>query len=249
VGKIESEIITQLTCTSTELTDFEGKLCNTNYVAPQILKDIDSNAYRKTIYDTLYFSGYDDTFLKLGKPVVDTNLYQVARIASQRKRLTRILTFNYDDVLETILERYFRGITYNSRYKGSRNNLSAPNIEAVHSHGFLPFHGKTRKHDLVFSSYEYMESYRRSNSYARKMLSEQLKRVNILIGNSLTDYEEQKVFYINHNSNLSHYDYLFLRRHTEDWMNYYIYIYFIKMGVIPVFFDTFDTMNAYLKRI
>lgn len=249
VNNIESEIINRLTCTSKELKDFEGDLCNTNYIAPQILMDMDSNVYRKTIYDTLYKGGYNPAFSNLSKPIDNTNLYQVARIAAHRKRPTQILTFNYDDVLETLIASFFKGTTYNSAYKGSRKPLSTPNIEVVHSHGFLPLHGKTRKHDLVFSSYEYMEAYRRSNSYARKKLSEQLKHTNILVGNSLADYEEQKVFYINHQRNLSHYDYLFLRKHTKDWMNHYIYIYFIKMGVIPVFFDTFDTMNTYLKAL
>ena len=37
-----------------ELIKFEAKMLNTNYIAPQILKDLDNNIYYKTIYNVLY---------------------------------------------------------------------------------------------------------------------------------------------------------------------------------------------------
>lgn len=144
----------------------------------------------------------------------------------------------------------FPATKYISEYNSSKNKLGIPHVTVSHSHGFFPSVVATSTpHSIVLSCYEYMEGY--LNGYAKKKLRSQLKHSNIIIGNSMADYEEQKVFYSNHRRNRAHFDFIFLKSNgTENlWMDRYQTIYFIKMGVIPVFFSDFDEMNGYLKRL
>lgn len=250
VNDIKDATTTSIGCSDEELKDLETALCNTNYIAPQILKDHDQVIYRKTIYNSLYNQGYKPSLTdsERNSEISNTNLYQIARIASSQNNTTKVLTFNYDDVLETLLGNSFKNIKYHSVYKRSRSPKEVVDVEIIHSHGFMPFES-LGKNELVFSSFEYMEAYRRANSYARKKLIEQLKQTNLIIGNSLSDYEEQKVFFANHKSCLSHYDYMLAKRKKESWMNLYLTIYFLKMGVIPIFFNEFSDINDFLKRV
>lgn len=231
------------------LIDFENTMSNTNYIAPQILKDLDAKAYYDVIYNNLYSAFRLDDTKRVNKPSIeDTTLYQVARIISKRSNIN-VLTFNYDNVLELVLDCNFK-LPVNSVYKGSRYNDYI--ISIVHSHGFYPYGqaGEKYAHSIVFSCYEYMNGYLNPATYARKKLNEQIMHPCILIGNSLSDYEEQKVFYLHHKRYLSHYSFLFTTISIDDpWMDIYKSIYFLKMGVIPVFFVNYKEMIEYLKLL
>jgi hypothetical protein len=96
-----------------------------------------------------------------------------------------------------------------------------------------------------------MNTYLSPRAYARKQLNEQLKFTNILLGNSLSDYEEQKVFFAHHERYLSRFNYIFTTYNSSSnaWMDRYKTIYYLKMGVIPVFFSDYIVMNNFLKRL
>ena len=234
------------------LLNLEKAMSNTNYIAPQILKDLDLKVYYKTIYDSLYDKfNISKTYLTIDSSIEDTTLYQVARIVSKQKEGTQVLTFNYDNVFELVLENSF-GLTPESIYYKSKKKSDAP-IYVIHSHGFFPYspQKKLNPHSIVFSSYEYMNGYLNSVSYARNKLNEHIYIPNILIGNSLSDYEEQKVFFLHHKKYPSHYSFLFTVKsnETDSWMDVYKTIYYIRLGVIPVFFNSFPEMVDYLKSI
>ncbi len=232
-----------------ELVEFEKKMSNTNYIAPQILKDLDSNEYYDAIYSNLYSSfNANDTDRSLNPSIEDTTLYQVARIIAT-KNDSSVLTFNYDNVLEQVLGRNFATPFWSSYYKSKRKS----GIPIIHSHGFYPYgaSGSKHAHSIIFSCFEYMNGYLKSGSYARTKLYEHIKRPCILIGNSLSDYEEQKVFFLHHRVYLSQFSYMFTTKSpaSDRWMDIYKSIYFFKMGVIPVFFDDFPQMIKYLKKL
>lgn len=235
------------------LVDFEKKMLNTNYIAPQILKDMDPCIYESAIYQNLYFAFDPTTTEKKHNPTIDdTNLFQIIRIVASRADESKILTFNYDNVLEMVLNNNF-STSYWTSYRYSRSSKIKPKVEIIHSHGFFPYNtsGKPTSHSLILSGYEYMDGYEKSASYARKQLTEQLRKINIIIGNSMTDYEEQKVFFSHHRKYVSDFSFLFTRSSGvgNEWMDYYKLIYYWKMGVIPVFFDTFTNMNNFLKTL
>ena len=234
------------------LRRLEEDLSNTNYIAPQILKDLDPPGYYDTIYNDLYgHFNIDDTDISLNPWIEDTTLYQVARILSSQPGKGQALTFNYDNVLELVLEHSLHKIT-DSVYSSSKKDPKA-DVEIIHSHGFFPFveSGRSTPHAIVFSSYEYMNGYLSSNSYARSRLNEQIKRSNILIGNRLSDYEEQKVFFLHHKKYPKRFSFLFttISDSENSWMEEYKTIYFLQLGVIPVFFNNYPEMIRYLKTL
>ena len=232
--------------TSSEIKSFEKDICNTNYIAPQILKDLNSSQYYSVLYDNLYGKYNARKLAKATRPnIEDTNLYQVVRILATQERDATVLTFNYDDILEQVFYNNFSGSTISSSFNHARK-MNAK-VEIIHSHGFFPYKGSP--HSIVLSSYEYMEKYLKSGSYAKRRLTEQLKKTNLILGNSLADYEEQKVFFANHKRYRNHFDFIFAKASDELWMDQYKTIYFLKMGVIPVFFSDFDEMNDYLKSL
>lgn len=234
------------------LKEFEEKMCNTNYIAPQILKDLDSKVYYHRLYENLYNSfNPAKTSKLLNASIVDTNLYQIARISASQKGDNSILTFNYDNVLELIFDNNF-AINVHTEYKKARKAPGAK-VEIVHSHGYYPCMGPSAgpHYSIVLSCYEYMDGYMEAKTYARRQLSEQLKKVNLIIGNSLSDYEEQKVFFTQHKKHLSKFNYLFLKSSdaANAWMDEYRTVYYMKMGIIPVFFSDFKDMNDFLKTL
>ena len=250
INAIENEISIKTGISIADVEDFESRICNTNYIAPQILKNMNENQYYQIIYDSLYsLYGGASTPNEDYKRVEDTNLYQVARIASNQKQRTRILTFNYDCVLEDVLTKYFPQIIYNRLCKGSKKSISGSKIDIVHSHGYMDKKTSSLSYGIILSSFEYMEGYRHANSYPRKNLSLQLQNDNYIIGNSLCDYEEQKDFFDNHKSNSSHYDIMLTTYMDKGWEDATRIVYFFKLGVIPMLFNDFGEMNDFLKSL
>ena len=119
----------------------------------------------------------------------------------------------------------------------------------MYPHGIYTYAGLRK--EIVLSTYEYFNGYYTSNRYARKKLNDQLKETNLLIGNSVSDYEEQKVFYTNFQNNPSSWHFMFLKKNESphEWMNYYKMCYFARMGIIPVFFNNFSDIPKYLKTL
>ncbi len=231
------------------LLDFEQKMSNTNYIAPQILKDLNSQSYYGEIYSSLYASFNVNKTIEYYNPSMkDTTLYQIARIAS-KKNNTVVLSFNYDDVFEQVMKNNFTPNCYSDYYKASTSGKVG--IRVIHPHGFLPYNRGMGGYPsaLIFSSFEYMNGYLYPKSYARNKLYEHIMQPCILVGNSLSDYEEQKVFFLHHKKYLSQFSYLFTtkRDSVNRWMDIYKSVYFLKMGVIPVFFDDYPQMVRYLK--
>ena len=162
------------------LVEFEKTMSNTNYIAPQILKDLDSKVYYDALYSNLYSSfNVKDTNRLLNPSIEDTTLYQVARILSKDANSV-VLTFNYDDVLEHVLKNNF-STPFKIDYYKSKDKVGG--IRIIHSHGFYPYGtaGEKYAHSIVFSCFEYMNGYLRSGSYARKRLYEHIKKTCIVI--------------------------------------------------------------------
>lgn len=232
------------------LIDMEESLCNTNYIGPEILKRLDEDEYYKAIYNNLY-SSFDARYLDASNnsDLIGTNAYQIARIMETQGK-GRVLTFNYDDVLENVFSKNFHG-EWQSVYYGKDFDFNK-SIFFIHSHGYFPYAEEKRKpQGIVLSTYEYLEGYYSHTSYARKRLSEQLACTNILVGNSVSDYEEQKVFYTQMKKKASSWHFLFTKSSdpSNRWMDVFKTCYFINMGIIPVYFNDYSDITDFLKTL
>ena len=237
------------TLSDKDLDDFKDKICNTTYVIPQILKDLNENEYFKILDQSIYssFKPYD-VMVKRTQVFENTTIYQIARILASNIKDNKALTFNYDEILELVLNLNF-GVNASSIFKGRSKVTSLPII--YHTHGFWPYSEtktKTHKKSIVLSSIEYMESYQSLQDYSAQKLNSFIDDTCILVGNSLSDYEEQKIFKGHHKKNMAQFSFLFLCE-KDVWRRKYYLIYFLQIGVIPIFFKTFDEMVDFLKTL
>lgn len=94
---------------------------------------------------------------------------------------TQILTFNYDNYLEKVLDRNFPQVVVESTYKNRKTKNNAE-ITIVHSHGFMPLedYDEVHKNSIILSSFEYMDAYKDGRSYSYKRLYEQLHKTRYL---------------------------------------------------------------------
>lgn len=232
-----------------ELDEFKDKICNTTYVIPQILKDLNEDEYFNILNQSIYGTFNKNAISVKANPQFEKEtIYQVARILASNIDKNEALTFNYDEILEMILEDNF-GVNPTAIFKGCATGKTLPTI--YHSHGFWPYmeeKTKIHKNSIVLSSIEYMENYQTLQDYSAKTLNSFIDNTCVLIGNSLSDYEEQKIFKGHYKKNMAQYSFLFMRE-KDAWRRKYYLIYFLQMGVIPVFFDSFTEMGAFLKTL
>lgn len=229
------------------LDQFKRKLANTNYVGPQLAENIDREEYFKIIKDWLYKNASNSFSNR-----ESTNLYQVLRIASSKDKCS-VLTFNYDDVFEQLANSVLPEISWTTVYhkmdKASQERKK--NHIILHLHGYLPRDTNTDKmrDSIVLSSLEYMQAYRSGRMFCYSNLVSQLHTTNLMIGNSISDYEEQKVLRQNIYNNPSEFQFMLTTKNNEIWMDRCQIMFLMQMGVIPVYFNSFAEMNKYLQKL
>lgn len=252
ISEIESSLSNDLKTNDDKLLKFQNEIGNTSYILPQVKKDYSRETYFKIIYDSLYANFNNQTIdINTNPDLENQAVYQVANILSAQTLFNEkqeVLTFNYDNFLEKVLEANYSSVTIESVYKNN-NEKNDAGIQIVHSHGFLPFEDfdDIHKESIVLSSFEYMDTYKNNNSYAYRKLYEQLNKTNIIIGNSISDYEEQKVFRNHHNEYLSSFSFVLLKKSDELWMDNYKTKYLFSLGVIPLFFNDYQDISNFLR--
>lgn len=252
IDSIKQKLAQEINTSEDKLEEFQKDIGNTNYIIPQIKKDYDKNTYFNIIYDGLYRRfNFDKVNNQINKDLENQTIYQVANIINVQtifNERQNVLTFNYDNFLELVLEKSFSQNNVNSIYK---NGIVKEDnkINIIHSHGYLPLNGfnQTHKDSIILSSFEYMDAYENSKSYAYKNLYEQLNKTNLIIGNRISDYEEQKVFRNHHKEYLSKYSFALFKKSDEIWMDAYKTKYFFSIGVIPLFFNDFSEITQFLR--
>ncbi len=254
IDEIKTTLSNGLGTSTKKLEEFQNDIGNTNYILPQIEKDLDRDAYFKIIYDSLYANFNNHMVnIKTNRDLENQTIYQIANILSAQTLFNEkqeVLTFNYDNFLEKVFETNFSNVIVESTYK-NHNEKNGKGIKIIHSHGFLPFENfdDIHKESIVLSSFEYMDTYKDYNSYAYRKLYGQLNTTNLIVGNSISDYEEQKVFRNHHNEYLSKYNFALLKKSEELWMDAYKTKYLFSIGIVPLFFSDYSDISKFLKNI
>lgn len=224
-----------------EYTKFIDSFGIKNYSVPQVLKLINRKAYYDTIYDNIY-----DTFDYTKLNNEDYTLFQIARIINYQNlyfsnEKQNVLTFNYDNLLELLLNK--KNSISKSKIKSIYNNRFKinNNINIIHVHGYLPYQNNDEKFNktIVLSNFEYMDSYRDKDKFSSKSLYNQLDRINIILGNSVSDYQEQFIMRAHIKDHPASYSYLFMAKGNLglEWMNEYKKLYFLSLGLIVKYFE------------
>ncbi len=224
---------------------------NTNYGSFQLIKDIQYDDYESIISNMIENLKEpdidDDTMLSA---VVDVLDYQSTFNYKQT-----VVTFNYDDLLEKLWEMK-NGYPYFSGHKSNGFlDLNKPSYLSVfHPHGFASKksrdrNGKILLDGIVLTTEEYIDAYASPQSTGYRILFEQLEETCCFIGNSITDYEEQKVLkkHLDKYPSSFHFAYLW----CKDFGAYevlYKTIFLLKIGIIPLWYKNHNEYKNLLKQ-
>ena len=225
-----------------DVEDFNKGMSNVNYFSPEMMKILDNKKYKDIIFGFLYgdktMSQDVDEYLKeTNNPVIKkTYFYKIAKYMEKHKD-SRYLSFNYDDFFDRVY-KYAIGVECGKTFN---------------PHGFIKDWRikslRKRDSDVILSSFEYMNAYREWHSSARDMTRKHLDFVNVIIGNSLSDYEEQKVFRLKYLKNRSFRSFLIAKELKNRELNYMKDLYFRSIGVIYCPIKDYSEISIFLDKI
>ena len=218
---------------------------NANYGSFQILKDINLKEYYNILEKLVRF---DKTKRSLSDGKTMQAIVELLNYQSHKCKQQNVLTFNYDTVLE-----YFLGYKKVKSVFVNDSILDAP-INIIHSHGVLPFENPKflKREDyydtIVLTTKEYFKNYD-NGGYGNKSLMAHLDETCFFIGNSITDYEEQKVISNHFKKNKSQFHFAFFsvkyyedgkEKILDDRIIMYKTVFLLKIGIIPLWFGSHD---------
>ncbi len=217
---------------------------NTNYGSFQIVKDISYSNYKSILESMINLSKdptpYDNTTLT----AIAAVLY--AQSLNHPNETQRVLTFNYDDLLErSLLNCYNEEALTIYKYSIAKAAQPGFSYSVIHSHGFIPKYPEPvlgQNYDsIVLTTNEYFENYKNPSSYGYSQLYEHLNKICCFIGNGLTDYEEQKVVskHFNDYPSSFHFYYNSIEGLPIEAIMYKT-IFLLKIGVIPLWYSSHD---------
>lgn len=250
------------------ITDMENKIVGINknlspaiikniifqnqYGIPQILKDISPKDYYLSISDSLYkYPFISRTY---------TSLFSISNYIENQylkgSNNIEVLTYNYDNFLELeLLEKPTKLDV------GSEWDLLKPSKASIvikHLHGFVPYGNNAKnvfvsryKNSIVLTDEDYHNAYSTNKSFAFYELYSFLNKSTIIVGNSVSDYEERKVFQLKHKDDGPYHYLLKIKDELSSIAdNYYIFSHLLKLGIITIFVDNpsdiTDIINKFL---
>ena len=140
----------------------------------------------------------------------------------------------------------------------------SPTAVVKHLHGFIPYDYQKRpeaikkiyEKTIVLTDLEYNDAYEKDSLYAISNLSSFLDQSTIIVGNSVTDYEERKIFRKKRNEEGTFH---FLLRHkyvrdkddvSEPVVNdYYIFSYLLQLGIITIYVDDYPEIKTIIDSL
>lgn len=228
-----------------KLNDILEKSYNTTYGSFQVVKDLNKDRYYEMLENEILNGD-------LSKTIGYSTLVGIADVVSSQFAKTKepqiVITMNYDSLLEDELIRL--GYEPHFKFKGMMS-FKENGIVVNHVHGLIDKnHIVTKKQYLkdaiVLASDEYIRAYS-YRGYAYLSLKEQLEKTCIFVGNSITDYEEQKVIKNQFDSNPNSFHFVFLQFENGD-LEFYRLLRLMKIGILPIYFTNYDDMAVELKN-
>lgn len=193
-----------------------SKMPQSSIVLGKYLKLISGNNFHSNIEHALYehIEFFDDGSESYADTRLMDAIAELARPKRSGKQLESIITFNFDDVIETKLRKSF--ISYCSIWKeGQRHSVDA--LPIYHVHGFLPYGESVEDPNLVFSEEAYhsqfIDPYSWSNLLQLNVFS---NNVCLFIGLSLSDPNLRRILDISYRRNLRRQHYIVMRRATPE---------------------------------
>lgn len=181
----------------------------------------------------------------------DTELMEaVIELAKPRRRgryLDSIITFNFDDVIETKLRKL--KIDCCSLWKEGQS-YDVNELPIYHVHGFLPYQGEIDEPNIVFSEEAYHSQFIDPYSWANLLqLNTFANNVCLFVGLSMTDPNLRRLLDISwrHNHNRRHF--VILKKSHSDIVNGFVVRDANSLGLNVIWCDNFDEIPKIILDI
>lgn len=117
---------------------------------------------------------------------------------NQRRLVSNVVTYNYDDLLESHLE--LCNIKYTSIWKDSQR-VTPLSVGVYHVHGYLPYSNEFSSENIVFSEDEYHEQYMKPYEWSNVLqLNMFREKTCLFIGSTLSDPNTRRILDISRSS-------------------------------------------------
>ncbi len=224
---------------------------NLNTGIPQILKQVSLQEYR----DCLHEGMFNDI------PAKDTNLRAICQSLLDDKADKQVLTFNYDMYLERELlkglgcssgneDEYFRKLE-NEKIRTvlpNKKMMYDGRITIIHNHGYMnKIKNNVTEHGIVFTNNEYIDAYNTGTTKCYTAFYNHLDKTCFFIGNSITDYEEQKIIRRRHSEVFSEFHFM-LQKEPSLMQKSFIEKSFFDMGIIILWFKDYSDIGEFIRK-
>lgn len=142
----------------------------------------DDPKFLKLVWSSLY-NGVSTDFFELRKNITLEALASLVMLS--RRGSAKVITFNFDDILETYLS--YHGFVVSSIYN-EKHWIGNSDVIVYHPHGYLPFQGAPRfSSNIVFDESSYSQIIGKDKPWRQQLLSVMSTHTCLFIGLSRKD--------------------------------------------------------------
>lgn len=245
------ELVVQLTeeiMTTTELSDVKNHLLASSLTEIRKVRFLESQAraFRLVIRDCLYKDYNDDSVNSVLDAVVD---YISAEIAANRTQ--KIITYNFDDLLERKLGRIGHREKISPIYSDETCRSAKSLIQIYHPHGYIPHDGsldELLQSMLVFSELQYHTEYFNQDSWNGLVQTQALTQSTCLfIGMSLSDPNIRRL--LDRSRRMGELNHVVIKRRGDKLSDFLLQSDFESLGVRTLWVDDYDEISTILGSI
>jgi len=186
------------------------------YLQESFKDNKDANKFEKEVRNALYDS-YNDN---VNSAIMD-EIVKLCVAPGSNPNLDGIITYNYDDIIESRLNKTHMDVPFQSIY-GQGINPDNKSLAIYHVHGFLPKEGKIDKHNSVtLGEFVYHEQYNKIYSWNNIVQINKFRdKTCLFFGTSLSDPNIRRLLDIaNSQKNNNKYHYILKMSPKRQWIS------------------------------
>jgi hypothetical protein len=226
---------------ATVLSKFFTKVFNPSpliagrYLQESLVDGKTKNKFEKEVRDALY-----ETFDENIESPIMTEIIKLCIAPGNSPNLDGIITYNYDDIIESKIKEKKLDIPFQSIY-GQGINPDNKSLAIYHVHGFLPRKGVIGEHNsITLGEFVYHEQYNNVYSWNNIVQINKFRdKTCLFIGTSLSDPNIRRLLDIANSQKTNRkFHYIFKKRPDKNW---------VKNRLEQILEDNSDIFNEKVK--
>jgi hypothetical protein len=185
------------------------------FLQESLIDDKIKNKFEKEVRNALY-----ETFDKSAESYIMNEIIKLCVAPGNSPNLDGIITYNYDDIIESKLIDKGIDVLFQSVY-GQGINPDNKSLSIYHVHGYLPQKGPINEHNLItLGEFDYHEQYINIYSWNNMVQINKFRdKTCLFIGISLSDPNIRRLLDIANSQKTNRkYHYIFKKRPEKDWV-------------------------------